>query len=272
MSLPLNAEVAGTVSEAEASILTLDAEAHPALAPLARLLLRTKSIASSKVEGMQVGVRELARAEARADSGAKASPTATEVVANIDAMEVAVVGATAAELFSVDDIIAIHRCLTENSANSKIAGRVRTVIPAAARDRYVDGLMGFRADEVVEWVRQFAESAAHAARLAHAYVKAVRELTSRWPSQLAARADPRVDAAAWALIDILPAHPVITAPVAAAATHRAKAAVCQALRELEDAGVLAPWSRLRRNQSWEAVALLDLLAGLEAGRFPNLGD
>ena len=72
-----------------------------------------------------------------------------------------------------------------------------------------------------------------------------------------ARAAPRADAAAWALIDVLPAHPIITAPVAAAVTHRAKAAIYQALSELQDAGVLVPLSPSRRNQSREAVGLLD---------------
>jgi hypothetical protein len=57
-------------------------------------------------------------------------------------------------------------------------------------------------------------------------------------------------------------------PVAAAARGRAKSAVYQGLRELQAAGVLPPLSQARRNQSWEAVGLLDLLAGLEAGEQP----
>ena len=39
------------------------------------------------------------------------------------------------------------------------------------------------------------------------------------------------------LIDVLPAHPMITAPVAVAATGRAKAAVHQAIDQLQTAGV-----------------------------------
>ncbi|MGH7662774.1 MAG: hypothetical protein ACRENI_00520 [Gemmatimonadaceae bacterium] len=143
---------------------------------------------------------------------------------------------------------------------------------AAARDRYIGGLMGFRGDRVVEWIRQFAESAARAAHLAQAYVKAAQQLTERWRAQLAAGAAPRADAAAWALIEVLPGHPMITAPVAAAVTRRAKAAIYQALSELQDAGVLMPLSQSRRNQSWEAVGLLDLVAGLEAGRFPGAAE
>ena len=63
-SLSLDGVLAGLVSEAESAIAALNDVARPALAPLARLLLRTESIASSKIEGMQVGIRELARAEA----------------------------------------------------------------------------------------------------------------------------------------------------------------------------------------------------------------
>jgi Fic family protein len=349
------------VSEAERYIHALNAEAHPALAPLARLLLRTESIASSKVEGLQLGVRELARAEARVETRGTASPIATEILANIDAMELAVQHAASTERFGITDIVAIHSRLTERSVNRESAGRIRTqqnwiggndynprgadfvppppadvnglladlcdavnddrlppvvqaalvhaqfetihpfadgngrtgralihvvlrrrgiapayvppisVVLAAARDRYIDGLMGFRGDRVSEWIGQFAESVARSAHLARHYLVAVQALTTRWRGQLSAAAAPRSDAAAWALIDILPAHPLITAPVAATATGRAKAAVHQALIELIDAGVLIPLSQSRRNQSWEAVGLLDLLAGLESGRLPEIG-
>src|SRR5687767_9836292 len=65
LAVHLDAQLAGLVSEAEHAIRQLNAEGGPALDPLARLLLRTESIASFKVEGMQLGVRELARAEAK---------------------------------------------------------------------------------------------------------------------------------------------------------------------------------------------------------------
>jgi hypothetical protein len=77
--------VAGLVSEAEHEIRRLNDEGGPVLDPLARLLLRTESIASSKIERLQLGARELARAEARAESGITPSPNAMEILANIDA-------------------------------------------------------------------------------------------------------------------------------------------------------------------------------------------
>jgi len=357
-SLP--AEVGGVVSEAELAIRALNDVARPALVPLARLLLRTESIASSRIEGMQVGVRDLARAEARMESGGKTGPTAREVLANISAMEVAIQDAALAEPFTVAEILAVHRRLMEQSNAPRTAGRLRTqqnwiggndynpcgadfvppppeeveslladlcaavnaavlpplvqaalvhaqfetihpfddgngrtgralihvvlrrrglapsyvppisVVLAGARARYIDGLTRFRDDRVTDWIEHFAAAAASAARLAQAYLHAVRALSEHWKAQLAASpAAPRAGAAAWAIIDVLPAHPMITAPVAAAATHRAKAAIYQAIKALEQAGVLAPLSTAKRNQSWEASGLLDLLTGLEAGELPN---
>jgi hypothetical protein len=65
---------------------------------------------------------------------------------------------------------------------------------------------------------------------------------------------------------------MISAPVAAAATGRAKAAIYDAINQLEAAGVLEPLSANRRNRSWEAVGLLPLIAQLEAGTLPGLSE
>jgi Fic family protein len=353
--------VAGVVSEAEAAIRRLNDVAQPALAPLARLLLRTEAIASSKIEGMQIGVRQIARAEARFEAGGKAAPNALEVLANIDAMELAVNEAAAVEPFTLPEIVAIHRRLMERALNAeRIAGQIRTnqnwvggndynpcgadfvppppelvpdllddlcnatnddrlppvvqaalvhaqfetihpfadgngragralihvilkrrevapayvppisVIMAGDRDRYIDGLTRFRGDRVAEWVEQFAAVARAAATLAEAYLREVRELSAAWRARLSAwPGRPRSDAAAWAVIDILPGHPVISAPVAAAAAGRSKPQIYQALEQLEAAGVLVRLSASRRNRSWEAVGLLDVLERLEAGQLPH---
>src|SRR6266496_2862942 len=90
MHLSLEATVAGLISEAEGAIRKLNETGGQSLSPLARLLLSTESIASSKIEGMQLGVRQLARAEATMEAGQDTSTTAREVLANIDAMTLAV--------------------------------------------------------------------------------------------------------------------------------------------------------------------------------------
>lgn len=357
-SLQLDAKVAGVVSEAEGTIRTLNDAAQPALAPLARLLLRTESIASSKIEGMHLGIRELARAEARMESGGKASPTALDVLANIAAMELAIQDAATVDRFTVEDVTAIHRRLMESGPNARSAGEIRTkqnwiggndhnpcgadfvppppeyladllsdlcaavnddvlpplvqaalvhaqfetihpfgdgngrtgralvqvvlrrrgispayvppisVVLAASKRRYIEGLTHFREGAEGVWIEQFADATARAAHLAKGYLRAVEELRKRWRAQLTASTAPKKTAAAWAVIEVLPAHPLITASVASVATGRSKAPIYEAITELEGAGVLAPLSRGRRNQFWEAVGLLDLLAGLESGQIP----
>jgi Fic family protein len=359
LAFALDSRIAGVVSDAERAIRELNAVAHPALVPLAHLLLRSEAIASSKIEGMQVGARELARAEARIEAGGKVSHTAREVMANIEAMEVAVQQTASTAKIAVKNVVAIHRRLMANVPNARIAGQVRTeqnwiggndytpcgadfvppppdrvdallldlcnamnddalppvvqaalvhaqfetihpfadgngrtgralihvvlrrrsiamafvppvsVVLAAARDRYIDGLSGFRGPHVGAWIEQFAAATATAADLARAYVGAVDSLMTRWRARLRTTTDPRADAAAWAVIDILPAHPILTASAAIAATGRAKAAVYQAIAQLVDAGVLVAVSQSRRNQVWEVAGLLDLLAGLEAGTPPK---
>lgn len=354
LGLNLPAETAGLVSEAEGAIRSLNAKAQPALAPLARLLLRTESIASSKVEGMQMGVRDLARAEARMETGGRKSQTAIEILDNMAAMETAVAEAASATQFSELQILAIHQRLMQHDIR-QFAGRFRTkqnwiggndynpcgadfvpppleevprllselcaavnsdllpplvqaalvhaqfetihpfddgngrtgralihvilrkrgvapayvppisVVLAAARDRYIAGLTKFRGDGIVEWIEHFAAAAARSANLAGRYLGEVEILMTKWGEKLRSAAAPRTDAAAWAVIQVLPAHPVITARVAAAATGRSRGPVYEALAQLQEAGVLIPLSQSKKNQSWEADGLLDLLEALEAG-------
>jgi Fic family protein len=352
-------DAAALVAEADAAIRQLNAGAQPALAPLARLLLRTESIASSKVEGMQLGARDLARAEARLEAGRQAGRTAIEILANVDAMELAIEQAATVEQFSEREILAIHRQLMERAPNARVAGCIRdgqnwiggndynpceadfmppppeyvegllsdlcatiqddvlpplvqaalvhaqfetihpfddgngrtgralihvvlrrrevaqsyvppiSVILASSREGYIRGLTNYRADRAGEWIEHFAGAAASAARLASTYLDAVAALSGKWRESLASSPfAPRSDASAWRIIEILPAHPMIAAPVAAAATGRSKAQVYQALEQLEKAGILIPLTAGRRNQTWEAAGLLDLLAGLEAGEQP----
>lgn len=77
--------------------------------------------------------------------------------------------------------------------------------------------------------------------------------------------NPRSDAAAWTILDVLPAHPVITVPVAVAATARTRPAVANGIAGLEAAGALVPLTKSRRNRAWEASGLLDLIVGIESG-------
>ena len=352
VSLP--GELATVVSEAELAIAHLNSTAAPQLAPLARLLLRTESIASSKVEGMQVDARQLARAEVRADVGRKASTEALEILANVDAMQFAIEETASAQHITPYEIVAIHRVLMERS-NSRIAGRLRdrqnwiggndfnpctadfvpppseqvpdllddlcrfcarddlptlvqaafvhaqfetihpfddgngrtgralvqvilrrrglapnfvppvSVVLAREKEKYIQGLTAYREDRVQDWIETFSLATTEASMLAESYLQRVTELQEKWRDQLKTTVNPRSDAAAWALIDVLPAHPVMTLPVGVAATGKSKPAVNGAIPDLVAAGVLRPLSDSQRNRAWEASELLDLIVDLESG-------
>jgi hypothetical protein len=139
-----------------------------------------------------------------------------------------------------------------------------SVILAREKERYITGLTLFREDRIPEWLEIFARAANRSAVLAMKNKAQVAELQNGWRQKLRAHSNPRADAAAWAIIDILPAYPVVTAPVAAAATKRTKPAVTNAVVELEGAGILQRLSASPRNRAWEAEGLLDLIAGLDA--------
>lgn len=124
---PVSAELAGVVSDAEAAVRSLNDQAKPALRPLARSLLRTESIASSKIEGLQVDARSLARAEAKIDRGRSIGPAVSEVLANIDAMELAVEETSSVDAITTEQIQTIHNELMRNAPNPHIAGKIRAV-------------------------------------------------------------------------------------------------------------------------------------------------
>lgn len=356
LQVSLPGDIAGIVSEAEHAIAQLNGGPTRALAPLAQLLLRTESIASSKVEGMQIDARALARAEASLDTGQRVGPEALDILANIDAMELAIEQAAGERAVDAAALEAIHRALLARDVHAASAGQVRAVqnwiggndynpcgadfvppppeevpglladlrnfcedetlsplvqaaiahaqfetvhpfedgngrtgralvqvllrrrglapnfVPpisvmlARHRERYIEGLRLFREDRVADWIRVFAEETAAAARLATRYTSIVGALQERWRGQLREEADPRADAAAWAVIDALPAHPIVTTSVAMMATGRTRPAVANGIAQLEASGVLLPLRQSPRNRAWEADGLLDLIAAFEAGQ------
>jgi Fic family protein len=359
LEVSISGGVAATLSTAEAAIKELNSEGHAALAPLARLLLRTESIASSKVEGLQVDVRALARAEVSSDIGQRASPTALEVIGNIDAMQLAIENATAGVSVDVERVVEIHRALLERAPNADIAGRIRSVqnwiggndynpcgadyvppppeqvdallsdlgrfcsgdrlsplvqaaiahaqfetihpfedgngrtgralvqiilrrrelapsyvppisvILARNKDQYISGLTAYRQGRIEAWLEVFAVAAARAAELASLYLKEIEGLQEQWRTMVRDTARIRKDAAAWKLIDALPAQPIVTLPTAVVQIGRTKPAVNQAIEQLVTAGVLIPLSQGKRNRTWEGWQLLDLIDRLESAEAPE---
>jgi Fic family protein len=114
---------ASIVAEADRAVADLNREA-PALTgleALARQLLRQESVASSRIEGLVIGQRRLARAAF--DAGG--DDTACQIVANIRAMERAIAIGSAERAFTYDDLIDIHESLLRPTRDAHLAGRVR---------------------------------------------------------------------------------------------------------------------------------------------------
>jgi Fic family protein len=140
-----------------------------------------------------------------------------------------------------------------------------SIVLAREKDRYIRGLTDFREGRVAEWLEMFAVASTQAAHLAQGYLRDVNRLQDDWREALRMHSNPRADAAAWALIETLPAHPIVTIPVAVAATRKTRPAVENAIRELGAAGVLQRVGESARNRAWEAVGLLDVIASVESG-------
>ncbi len=104
----LPADIAAVVAAAESAVRTVNALAPhlSALDVLARQLLRAESVASSRIEGLVLSHRRLARAGFARDDG---DVTARSVLANIRAMDVAVATASRRGPLDVAGLLRIHR-------------------------------------------------------------------------------------------------------------------------------------------------------------------
>lgn len=124
----LKGEVAADVADAEAAIARLNTQAAALVdtEALARILLRAEAVASSRIEGLEVGARRLLHAEVirgMAESGSDVS--ATEVLNNIDAMVFAIESIGAGEAITVELLLDIHRRLLAGTLLEPYAGIIR---------------------------------------------------------------------------------------------------------------------------------------------------
>mgnify|MGYP003288049504 CR=1 FL=1 len=124
----LSGATAADVADAERAVQRLNRETR-SLADseaVARLLLRAEAVASSKIEGLEIGARRLLRAQLATTLGDDGSDvTATEVLNNIEAMRWAVDALIDVEQITVDHLLEIHRRLMEGTRLEQHAGKLR---------------------------------------------------------------------------------------------------------------------------------------------------
>jgi Fic family protein len=125
LGVVLPGDVALSVSLAESEIRALNSgPTTGGLDAVGALLLRAESVASSRIEGLELSQRNLARA---LFDPAAAKGTARLVAGNVRAMEEAIRIGSIDRPFTVADITDIHRTLLADTDQAKIAGQVRTL-------------------------------------------------------------------------------------------------------------------------------------------------
>jgi Fic family protein len=123
----LGEDAVAAITSATKALASLAAsEPHLAsLNALASNLLRSESAASSRMEGLAMSHKRLARAAYRETERRGADSRAAEVLGNVEAMKQAVDLGAGKTSISVADIQKIHRTLLRFSADHRIAGVIR---------------------------------------------------------------------------------------------------------------------------------------------------
>jgi len=95
------------------------------LGALADALMRSESVASSWIEGLEVSQRRLARAAFAVAEGSSRDAKALEILGNVEAMRQAIELGAAGASISVEHLREIHRTLLRRSSDRRIAGVIR---------------------------------------------------------------------------------------------------------------------------------------------------
>ncbi len=127
LAFAFDGEIQGAVSEAERQVQALnqDPPVLEDLETLARQLLRAESVASSRIEGLELSHRRLAKAAF--SHAAAADLTAGSVLGNIKAMDEAIALGQRARDLTPADIQKIHRALLASTRDRVQGGVIRTV-------------------------------------------------------------------------------------------------------------------------------------------------
>jgi Fic family protein len=126
--ISLSGATAADVADAERAVERLNREPR-SLADseaVARLLLRAEAVASSRIEGLEVGARRVLKAQVAAALGGDTSDvTATEVLNNIESMRWAVDSVADGEEIGAGHLLEIHERLLMGTGLEEHAGKLR---------------------------------------------------------------------------------------------------------------------------------------------------
>jgi len=289
--VPVEATLAAALEPVMRAIADLDSTHGADLAAVGKLLLRTESVASSRIEAIDAGIDDYARAL----HGIRANTSATSMVAATGALESMIGSIRPGGRIELSQLLAAHRVLMRGDAHeSGYAGRIRDVqnwiggsdrigralinailrrrgattrmvIPLASalvahRDRYFELLGEYRRGAVRPIVEAFAAGARVAAEESSVTAGRLRRMPDQWRDHLGG---VRAGSAVRSLLELLPAHPILSSDEACALLGGARSSVFAAIDRLRAAGVLRPLTSRRRDQIWAAGDILDELADLD---------
>jgi Fic family protein len=127
-SFGLDGDVAADVAEAEAALARLNVEASALIdtEALARILLRAEAVASSRIEGLDIGARRLLHAEVvRGLDDAPSDVTAIEVLGNIDAIVFGIEQVGSGDAIALELLLEIHQRLLTGTRLESYSGSFR---------------------------------------------------------------------------------------------------------------------------------------------------
>lgn len=118
----ISASVAHLLSAAEEKCRAMTSGVGPVdIGGLSRQLLRSEAVASSRIEGLQISHRRLARAEAVPGH----DDTTDRIVGNIRAMSLALSEVATSQRLTVDSLTALHAALMSGTRDEAIGGVIR---------------------------------------------------------------------------------------------------------------------------------------------------
>jgi Fic family protein len=142
-----------------------------------------------------------------------------------------------------------------------LATRSREYVERLDATRYVGAVTSAVARAAIDgWVAFFATACTRAVADAELFEQRVSEIQATWRQRLKGT---RSDSTALALVEWLPAVPVISATAAAERTGRTFAAANNALTQLAELNIVTPAKSTKRNRTFEATELIDAFTILE---------
>ena len=283
-TVALNWETAAELEAATSEITKLDGSYADDLSALGTLLLRTESVASSKIEQIEASVDDYARAL----HGVRANSSAVAMVAATTALE-AMIGAVGSQTpIRRSAITTAHAALMRDDlSESSAAGELRTVQnwiggsdfsprgalyippPPGTVPGYLDDLITFadRSDmpegDYSGGGAPLVDTFMHCTRIASAESRVTAQRLHEIPSQWQELPGPvRRGSAAAKILDLLPSTPILSSDDAVALVDAPRSSVFDAISRLGDAGVLRALTDRKRDQIWGASLVLDELEDL----------